>query len=66
MGGREAEIPLLHVGEEADLTDLLPAGTPGQLLSGGSILVYNLLIAAKVFVGGWAVIAVFAQHRGEL
>ena len=48
------------------LTDLLPTGTPGQLLSGGSILVYNILIALKVFVGAWAVIAVFAQHRGEL
>ena len=48
------------------LTDLLPTGTPGQLLSGGSILVYNILIAMKVFVGAWAVIAVFAQHRGEL
>ncbi|MCK5584460.1 cation:proton antiporter [Candidatus Bipolaricaulota bacterium] len=48
------------------LTDLLPKGTPGQLLSGGSILIYNILIAMKVFVGAWAVIAVFAQHRGEL
>lgn len=48
------------------LTDLLPKGTPGQLLSGGSILVYNLLIAAKVLLGSWLVIAAFAQHRGEL
>ena len=48
------------------LTDLLPKGTPGQLLSSGSILVYNLLIAAKVFIGSWLIIAAFAQHRGEL
>jgi len=52
------------------LTDLLPKGTPGQLLSGGSILIYNMLIAAKVFakvfIGSWLVIAAFAQHRGEL
>jgi len=48
------------------LSDLLPKGTPGQLLSGGSILVYNILIAMKVFIGAWAVIAAFAQHRGEL
>jgi len=48
------------------LSDLLAKGTPGRLLSGGSILVYNILIALKVFVGAWAVIAVFAQHRGEL
>ncbi len=48
------------------LTELLPTGTPGKLLSGGSILIYNILIAMKVFIGAWAVIAVFAQHRGEL
>jgi multicomponent Na+:H+ antiporter subunit B len=47
-------------------TDLLPKGTPGQILSGGSILIYNLLITAKVFLGSWVVIAAFAQHRGEL
>jgi multicomponent Na+:H+ antiporter subunit B len=48
------------------LTDLLPAGTPGQLISAGSIPIYNLLIMAKVFIGSWLVIAAFAQHRGEL
>ncbi len=48
------------------LSDLLPKGTPGQLLSGGSILIYNIIIAMKVFVGAWLVIAAFAQHRGEL
>ena len=48
------------------LTDLLPKGTPGQLFSSGSILIYNVLIAAKVFIGSWLVIAAFAQHRGEL
>ena len=51
---------------EIPLSDLLPKGTPGQLLSGGSILIYNILIAVKVFIGAWLVIAAFAQHRGEL
>ncbi len=50
----------------APLYDLLPKGTPGKLLSGGSILPYNLLIGAKVFLGTWLIIAAFAQHRGEL
>jgi len=48
------------------LTDLLPKGTPGDFISGGSILIYNVLIAAKVFIGAWLVIAAFALHRGEL
>jgi multicomponent Na+:H+ antiporter subunit B len=48
------------------LSDLLPKGTPGHWLSGGSILAYNVLIAGKVFLGAWVVIAAFAQHRGEL
>ncbi|MFC2095999.1 MnhB domain-containing protein [Candidatus Bipolaricaulota bacterium] len=48
------------------LSDLLPKGTPGELLSGGSLLIYNVLIAVKVLIGAWAVIAAFAQHRGEL
>ncbi len=48
------------------LTDLLPKGIPGQFLSAGSILPYNILIGIKVFLGAWVVIAAFAQHRGEL
>jgi len=48
------------------LTDLLPKGTPGQLISGGSILIYNMLIAMKVLIGAWVIIAAFAKHRGEL
>ena len=51
---------------KSPLTDLLPKGTPGDLLSSGSILIYNMLIAAKVFIGAWLVIAAFALHRGEL
>ncbi|TFH06518.1 MAG: hypothetical protein E4H08_10900 [Candidatus Atribacteria bacterium] len=51
---------------QTPLSDLLPKGTPGQLLSGGSILLYNILIAVKVFLGAWLVIAAFAQHRGDL
>jgi len=51
---------------KSPLSDLLPKGTPGELLSGGSILIYNVLIGMKVFLGAWLVIAAFAQHRGEL
>ncbi len=51
---------------EAPLSELLPTGTPGRLLSAGSILPYNLLISVKVFFGAWLIIAAFAQHRGEL
>ncbi len=51
---------------QVPLSDPLPAGTPGRLLSGGSILLYNLLIAAKVFLGAWVAIAAFAKHRGDL
>jgi multicomponent Na+:H+ antiporter subunit B len=50
----------------APLSDPLPVGTPGRLLSGGSILLYNLLIATKVFLGAWVAIAAFAKHRGDL
>lgn len=50
----------------APLSDMLPKGEAGQLLSGGSILPYNLVIGAKVFLGAWLIIAAFAQHRGEL
>jgi len=48
------------------LTDLLPPGTLGRLASGGSILPYNLLIGAKVFIGTWVMIHHFIQHRGEI
>jgi len=48
------------------LTDLLPPGTPGRLASGGSILLYNILIGAKVFIGTWVMIHHFIQHRGEI
>jgi len=51
---------------DAPLTELLPPGTPGKLLSAGSILPYNLLIGIKVFFGAWLIIAAFAQHRGDL
>jgi len=48
------------------LSDLLPAGTPGRLASGGSILLYNALIGAKVFVGSWVIVRHFVDHRGEI
>lgn len=51
---------------KAPLTDLLPAGAAGKLLSGGTILPYNLLIGAKVLLGSWVIIHHFLRHRGEI
>jgi multicomponent Na+:H+ antiporter subunit B len=48
------------------LTDLLPRGRLGDLLSGGSIPIYNALIGVKVFIGTWIVIYAFVRHRGEI
>ncbi len=50
----------------APRSGLLPAGVPGELTGGGWLLVYNLLIAIKVFLGGWAIIHLFIEHRGEI
>jgi len=57
-------LPLLF--GSAPFTDLLPKGRPGTVLSGGSILLYNVLIAAKVLVGSWLVLGSFVRHRGEI
>jgi len=59
-----ALLPLL-VGRPA-LYDLLPRGTPGRVASGGSVILYNLLIGFKVFVGTWVIIHFFIRHRGEI
>ncbi|HDL85395.1 MAG TPA: cation:proton antiporter [Candidatus Acetothermia bacterium] len=48
------------------LTDLLPSGQVGTLLSGGTIPIYNVLIGTKVFIGTWVVIYSFIHHRGEI
>jgi len=48
------------------LSDLLPPGTPGGLASGGSILLYNVLIGVKVFIGTWIMLHHFILHRGEV
>ena len=48
------------------LTDLLPPGQVGTLLSGGTIPIYNVLIGIKVFIGTWVVIYSFIHHRGEI
>ena len=48
------------------LSDLFPAGTPGRLASGGSILLYNVLIGLKVFIGSWVIVRHFVDHRGEI
>jgi len=48
------------------LTDLLPKGKPGQLLSGGMIPVYNALVGLKVLAGSWLILRSFVRHRGEI
>jgi multicomponent Na+:H+ antiporter subunit B len=48
------------------LSDLLPAGDPGHLGSGGSILLYNGLIGLKVFAASWLIARHFVDHRGEI
>ena len=48
------------------LTDLLPLGQAGALLSGGTIPIYNVLIGIKVFIGTWVIIYSFIRHRGEI
>ncbi len=47
-------------------TDMLPPGRVGDLASGGSILIYNVLIGIKVFTGTWVIIYYFTRHRGEV
>ena len=59
-----ALIPVLF--GQLPLTDLLPRGRLGSLLSGGSIPLYNALIGVKVFIGTWVVIYAFVRHRGEI
>ncbi len=48
------------------LTDLLSPGRVGSMVSGGSILIYNVLIGVKVFIGTWVIIHYFVRHRGEI
>jgi multicomponent Na+:H+ antiporter subunit B len=48
------------------LTDLLPKGRPGTVLSGGTIPLYNMLIALKVLAGSWLILRSFVRHRGEI
>ncbi len=50
----------------AALTDFLPVGEAGTMLSGGTIPIYNVLIGVKVFIGTWVVIYSFVRHRGEI
>ncbi|MGI0482396.1 Na(+)/H(+) antiporter subunit B [Geminocystis sp. CENA526] len=44
----------------------LPQGNLGSLLSGGMIPILNILVAAKVALGSWAVILLFIRYRGLL
>lgn len=48
------------------MTDLLPRGRPGTVLSGGTIPIYNILIALKVLAGSWLILRSFVRHRGEI
>jgi multicomponent Na+:H+ antiporter subunit B len=44
----------------------LPHGELGALFSGGILPVLNMLVAAKVALGSWAVLLVFIRYRGLL
>lgn len=48
------------------LAALFPGRGGGGLFASGSILVYNLLIGLKVFIGAWVVVHGFIEHRGEI
>jgi multicomponent Na+:H+ antiporter subunit B len=48
------------------LSNLLAPGRPGSLLSAGTIPIYSVLVAIKVFAGAWAVVHFFVRHRGEV
>jgi len=48
------------------LAEILPTGRGGGIFASGSILLYNLLIGIKVFIGSWIVIHGFIEHRGEI
>jgi len=48
------------------LTEILPPGRGGGIFASGSILVYNIVIGVKVFIGSWIVIHGFIEHRGEI
>ena len=44
----------------------IPQGELGTLFSGGIIPILNILVAAKVTLGSWAVILLFIRYRGLL
>ncbi|MGD1920899.1 MAG: Na(+)/H(+) antiporter subunit B [Pleurocapsa sp.] len=44
----------------------IPQGQLGTLFSGGIIPILNILVAAKVALGSWAVILLFIRYRGLL
>jgi len=48
------------------LAALFPPRGGGGIFSSGSILLYNLLIGIKVFIGSWVVVHGFIEHRGEI
>ena len=59
-----AAVPILFA--RAPLSNLLPPGIPGRIGSGGSILLYNMLIGVKVFIGSWVIVRHFVDHRGDI
>ena len=44
----------------------LPHGEMGALFSGGILPILNILVAAKVALGSWAVVLIFIRYRGLL
>jgi multicomponent Na+:H+ antiporter subunit B len=47
-------------------TNIPLIGQPGKLLSGGAIIILNLLIGFEVFAGTWTILYKFIKHRGML
>jgi multicomponent Na+:H+ antiporter subunit B len=47
-------------------TNIPLVGQPGKLLSGGAIIILNLLIGFEVFAGTWTILYKFIKHRGML
>ncbi|MFC2099748.1 MnhB domain-containing protein [Candidatus Bipolaricaulota bacterium] len=59
-----AALPLLL--GRAPFSDLIAKGEAGNLLSGGTIALLNVMIAIKVLVGSWLILLSFVRHRGEI
>lgn len=57
-------ITFLALGVLALVGISLPMGEMGDLLSGGFIPLFNVLVAIKVALGSWAMVLMFIHYRG--